>query len=377
METAKPTILILTTHTGGGHLNLAHSLKEMLADHYEIVIVDPQSALVDRWYAAVSRYFVPFLQWQYLCTDNPFASFCIHQFITVTSLQHYCAIIERIQPSLIITTHAFLSYVTARAIRRSQKHIPLVFQLTDLEELHITWFAEKEAAAYLAPSREIHAQTIAQGIKKERVHATGRPVRGQFLRISHEEKQTLRSTLHLDPDTLTIFLQGGAKGSASVDRTIEVLQTIHPPVQIILAVGNNQQMAARYASHQQVRVVPFTEKIAPYMAVADVIAGKAGASFITEAFMLEKPFIVTAFIPGQETPNLRFIEQHNLGWICPDIAAQQKLFTSIAHDPGLISAKITSIQGYRAWNIQANQHIRQIIDQLLARKASYDTASSS
>ncbi len=88
------------------------------------------------------------------------------------------------------------------------------------------------------------------------------------------------------------------------------------PVQIILAAGNNKKIAERYASHEQVSVLPFTRKIAPYMAAADVIVGKAGASFISEAFTLEKPFIVTTFIPGQETPNLRFIEQHNLGWIC-------------------------------------------------------------
>jgi hypothetical protein len=30
MQAVKPTILILTTHTGGGHLNLAQSLKGML-----------------------------------------------------------------------------------------------------------------------------------------------------------------------------------------------------------------------------------------------------------------------------------------------------------------------------------------------------------
>ena len=60
MTTARPTILILTTHTGGGHLNLAQALKGMLEARYEAVIVNPQSPLVDHFYASVSRHFLKF-----------------------------------------------------------------------------------------------------------------------------------------------------------------------------------------------------------------------------------------------------------------------------------------------------------------------------
>ena len=137
------------------------------------------------------------------------------------------------------------------------------------------------------------------------------------------------------------------------------------PVQIILAAGNNKQIAERYADHKQVSVLPFTRRIAPYMAAADMIVGKAGASFISEAFILEKPFLVTTFIPGQETPNLRFIEQHNLGWICLEPAAQQELLVKLVNSPKMIAEKVESIRAYKIWNQQANQEICPIIDSLL------------
>lgn len=57
MKILRPTILILTTHTGGGHLNLAQSLKDMLGTRYQVAIVDPQRDSVGRWYASVSRHF--------------------------------------------------------------------------------------------------------------------------------------------------------------------------------------------------------------------------------------------------------------------------------------------------------------------------------
>jgi UDP-N-acetylglucosamine:LPS N-acetylglucosamine transferase len=369
MQTDKPVVLILTTHTGGGHLNLSHALKDMLEASYQVVIIDPQTEFVDRWYAAVSRYFIPFLKWQYICTDNEIASKWLHYINTSSILQRTLTIIEQVQPQLIITTHAFLSFATARAIERSQKKIPLVFQLTDLGRLHVTWFAEKHASAYFAPTREIYAQTLEQGIDKERVFLTGRPIRSQFLHTSSDERSSILTEFGFDPSVLTIFLQGGAKGSASVDRTIERWLCVHAPIQIILATGNNRSMASRYAGSKQVKTVSFTERIAPYMAVADVIAGKAGASFITEAFMLEKPFIATAFIPGQETPNLHFIKQHNLGWVCLETENQQTLLTQIANQPEMIAEKVESIRNYKAWNMQANQNILPIIDRLLSESA--------
>jgi hypothetical protein len=63
MKILRPTILILTTHTGGGHLNLAQSLKDMLGTRYQVAIVDPQRDSVGRWYASVSRHFLKFLDW--------------------------------------------------------------------------------------------------------------------------------------------------------------------------------------------------------------------------------------------------------------------------------------------------------------------------
>ena len=126
-------------------------------------------------------------------------------------------------------------------------------------------------------------------------------------------------------------------------------------------------MASRYTGVKQVQVLPFTGTLAPYMAAADVIAGKAGASFISEAFILEKPFIATTFLPGQEPPNLHFIEHHNLGWVCLEATAQKELFTRLASNPEMIAGKVNAIRAYKAWNMQANQRIPSIIDQLLSR----------
>lgn len=371
-QRAKPSILILTTHTGGGHMNLAQSLKEILEADYDITIFDPQDPGVGRSYVWMSRHFRQFLTWQYTLTDNAPVALWLQRVLALRSRRRFQRVIEQAQPQLIIVTHAFLSYVVARA--SEHLHIPLVFQLTDLGQLHMTWFSEKQATAYLAPSREIFKLALEQGIARERLHLTGRPLRRQFLEAS-ERNETL-AALKLDPDILTLFLQGGALGSAAADQTLEVLLSAGLPLQIILAVGNNAAMARRYAAVLQVRILPFTPTIAPYMRAADLIVGKAGASFISEAFMVEKPFVATTFIAGQETPNLRFIERHNLGWVCLTPAAQQELLLAVMRDPELIAAKVSSIRAYKAWNRQANQQIPAIIAGCLRQEMGEDRQAS-
>lgn len=368
-RTVASPILILTTHTGGGHLNMAQALRERLgsqcATHHDVVIANPQSALVGRWYALASRRAVKFLTWQYTITDNVSASLWLQRALAFLGRGKILALIRRIQPRLIITTHAMLAYATARAIERLPEHVPLVFQLTDLGQVHKTWFAEQRADAYLAPTREIFAQALAEGIDEHRLYLTGRPVRHQFSEATAGRKNETLTTLGLDPSVFTLFLQGGAKGSAGVEQVIESVLSSSMPVQILLAAGNNKRMAVRFAGCKQVYALPFTENIAPYMAAADVIAGKAGASFISEAFTLEKPFIVTSFIPGQESANLDFIKQHKLGWICLEPASLQQLLVDIVGNPALLAEMTGSIRVYKTWNQQANEGICAVIERLV------------
>ncbi len=349
---------------------MAQALREMLgsqgATRYDVVIADPQSSLVDWWYTLASRRAREFLTWQYAITDNAPASLWLQRALALFGRRRILALIRRVRPRLIITTHAMLAYATARAIERLREPVPLVFQLTDLGQVHMTWFTEKRADAYLAPTREIFAQALAEGIDEQRLFLTGRPVRRQFTEVASNSKSETLAALGFDPSVFTIFLQGGAKGSAGVDRTIENLLSSSIPAQILLAAGNNKSMAARFAGYQRVYTLPFTESIAPYMAAADVIVGKAGASFISEAFTLEKPFIVTSYIAGQESANLSFIEHHKLGWICLEPASLQKLLADIARDPALLAEKVSSIQAYKAWNRQANEGICAVIDRLLS-----------
>jgi UDP-N-acetylglucosamine:LPS N-acetylglucosamine transferase len=361
LKTTRPIVLILTSLTGGGHLSLALALHDALSENYCIEIVDPHPRIFHQYYTFVGRHFLRLWGLEYKASNNEKAAVRFHRILTLLLQERLSAIIEQIKPQLIITTHTLLSYEVARVIEQGRKCIPLVFQLSELEEVHSTWLAEKNADAYLVPTREILDQARARGIDESRLHLTGMPVRRQFLQDYSTGRAGILAAIDFDPVVFTVFLQGGAEGAAGIDQTVKSILASEKPIQIILAVGTSKHLASRFAGTARLRVLPFTKTIAPYMAAADVIIGKAGPNFIAEAVMLEKPFLATTFIPGQEAPNLAFLERHSLGWVCLEPAAHQDLIARLASDPVAVAEKVNSVRAYRAWNMQANQGIYPVI----------------
>lgn len=368
MIQSKPKIMIVTSATGGGHISLAHSLQDMLAQEYDTRIVDPHPHFVHQYYTWAGRHSLKFWGASYKYSDNEKSALRLHQVLTQLVRKQLRVFIEQIQPQLIITTHTLISYEIAQVCQRLGKNIPLVFQLSELECVHSTWLTFKDASAYLVPTREILAQARARGIDESRLHLVGFPVRKQFLRDYTAQRSAMLSSLGLDPAAFTIFLQGGAEGASGLEGTVKAMlaaQGAGKAVQILLAVGTNKQLAQRFSGIPHVKIVPFTREIAPYMAAADIISGKAGPNFLIEAVMLGKPFLATGFIPGQEQPNLAFLQRHNLGRVCLERQAQQALVAKLVTDPSQMAEISASVQAYREWNGRVNQQSSTVIGNLL------------
>ena len=136
-------------------------------------------------------------------------------------------------------------------------------------------------------------------------------------------------------------------------------------VQIIVAAGTNQHLLTHYKNMPNVATLPHTNNIAPYMAAADIIMGKAGPNILFESVMLGKPFFATTFIPGQEQENLAFIQRHGLGWVALHPEEQRSLLLNLIHNPAQLASLSTTINAYRDWNHTTTQQIPHLIHQLV------------
>ena len=362
-------ILILTSKTGGGHLNLALSLKDILAEKFDVIILDPSPYFAEHLYRFATRSFMKLWDVGFHYYNDSQKSMTLHKLAKWFINSSLTNSIRNTNPDLVITTHQLLSVVAAHSLQSFQKHIPLVFQLTDTIKVHSSWFSEKNADAYLAPSQEIIEQAINDGIAKQLLHLTGRPVRQQFFHNYRNSHEKIFESLDLEKTKFTIFLQGGADGTSKIESVLHNILDLGDLVQVILAAGTNKKLLS-IAKGSNLRILPFTLEVAQYMAIADLVAGKVGASFIFEAITLEKPFLATSFIAGQEVPNLTFIEKHNLGWVCTNLPAQKEIITNLANRPGIMDEKVKSIRDYKKWNLQAQNQVADIIENLILCKTS-------
>jgi UDP-N-acetylglucosamine:LPS N-acetylglucosamine transferase len=382
-------ILILTSKTGGGHLSLAEALRDLIENDGQsasvkdeaalqqtnapvITIADPQPGFVHLHYRLVSRYALPLWAAEFRFLDTPQRALLIHRLFTGVVRHQLKRLLDDLQPDLILTTYPFLSYEVRQTLEQCASQVPLVLFLSDANGVHASWLSERRATAILAPTRETYAQALAAGFAPERVHLVGWPVRSQFLHASQASQETrmqLLAHLQLAPHRFTIFLQGGGEGAAHIDRTLENIaasSVLTSDVQVILAAGTNAALQERYKHMRNLAILPSTPEIAPYMAAADLIMGKAGPNVLFESVMLGKPFMATTFIPGQEQANLSFIQRYSLGWVAMQPEEQQSLLTALVHDAHQFSRVLATIDAYRRWNAEMTQCIGLHMHSLLA-----------
>lgn len=81
--------------------------------------------------------------------------------------------------------------------------------------------------------------------------------------------------------------------------------------------------------------------------------------------MLGKPFIATTYIPGQESPNLAFIQRHGLGWVALTAAQRHTLLARLVRTGEALDAMSASVNAYRQWNLQATASIAPALRALL------------
>ena len=83
-----------------------------------------------------------------------------------------------------------------------------------------------------------------------------------------------------------------------------------------ILVGHNESLGEtireRYGAEGQIRPVPFTDQVPVYMRAADVMLSKPGGLTSTEAATANVPFVAVKAIPGCETCNAAFFQQHGM-----------------------------------------------------------------
>jgi UDP-N-acetylglucosamine:LPS N-acetylglucosamine transferase len=383
-KTDKKRIAIITCNGGGGHMAATKALTEYLAADYELV---PINMLTDIWASHDLIRSCTFGR----CTGEDFYNLLINKkwFWCMNNIAKLGKIdinlrsgaiqksistyMKKVRPDLIISVmplfNGFLQK-TAHALR-----IPLVIIPTDID---LGAFVHKmqphdTQLVFGIPFYDAHQQRQLKkaGISKSMQRELGFPLREAF--FQEKDRTALAQEFGVKPGQKIITVLMGAAGSSATVRYVKELLKLQDNLCIIACIGRNTKAAEQLRSlkvgkGKKLIVVGFTDRIADYMAAADLLITKSGTVSVCEAIKIKVPILLDQTSGGAlawEAYNAQLIANKGFG----------EVITSFTELPNLVHELLqeeeqTQIRSrLRAFDTNSfNVKIQELVRELLPEK---------
>ncbi len=319
--------------TGGGHRAAAEAIDEAIhylyPDTYETFIEDIWAKHTPRPVNKLSRVY-PWLTgsgvtlWKALWLTT--AAFKLHKIIfpaVSPALQkRITRFFTEINPDIIISVHPLMNHIALKLKDKAGlRRVPFLTVVTDMVSIHPVWICPKVTFCAV-PTESARQLALKFGMPSEKVMVTGQPVSLKFASISTAQAQ-LRQKLGLQLNRKTILLVGGGEGFGPVFEISRAISQTASQAQMIVVTGRNSALKRRLEQVRweiPTRIVGFVNNMPELMGAADILVTKAGPGSLSEAFIANLPIIVFGYIPGQETGNVTYIQQHQAGLLLKDPA---------------------------------------------------------
>jgi len=214
---------------------------------------------------------------------------------------------------VVLATHLFPQETLSAIRRRHPSRVRYYGVLTDYS--CTPFFAEPRLDGYFIPDADMLESCRKYGLPPRWTYATGLPVAQRFRQPMGATQA--RTVLGLPPGTPLFLVMSGGVGGMYTGRVCDkLLADGGEATHVVVLTGRREDLftaiAGKYRDDRRVNVVPFTDRVADYMAAADVMVSKPGAVSSTEAAVAGLPLVHTAAIPGGETKNARFFADRGM-----------------------------------------------------------------
>lgn len=323
------SVLILFSDTGGGHRAAAKALDGALRTIDPTIRVDWCDPLIGQGRPLVRRIcslYPKLIQrsgqaWGVIYhVSNARLSFATIRATFGVQVAHVLADrLRELDPDVLLSVHPLLNHIGARAIRRSGRRRGLMTVVTDLIELHRGW-AFPEADLVVVPTEKARRTVEGYSVPADRVRMLGLPVDLRFRPPAPGERQALRRRWNLDERRPTVLVVGGGEGSGRLLEHVRELAWEPHHWQVIAVCGRNEKLRRRLSRVHfatPTLVLGFVDDMPELMRAADLVVTKAGPGAIAESLATGVPLVLTSYLPGQETANVRFVEESGIGIYAP------------------------------------------------------------
>ncbi len=330
-------VVFLMADTGGGHRASANALAEALHSLHDDIRCQTVDVLTGYGSWPLSRaagYYQPTIDhhlWLWRAGWSVLQQAALWRAIVPAAQVWQARGLRRLANAfpadLYVSVHPLLNHALRRTLAQRHPQARFATVVTDLDSAPRQWY-DPGVDLLVAPCPAVQRAALRAGVPAGRVRLLGLPIGMQFGQ-SRIERAQARAMLGLEPRPTVLLLGGGA----GIGRLEEIARALAPALasrggQLAVICGRNEALRRRLADQRwplPTRVAGFVDDMPLWMAAADVAVSKAGPGAIAEALACGLPLVLSSFVPGQETGNVRFVQQHGVGVYCPDpaqIAAQ-------------------------------------------------------
>ena len=312
-------ILLLYASRVSGHRRAAEAIEQALERLYPQIKVRKEDLfkhgnplarkiLDDLYYAAIKV--TPWF-WDFLWNSNLiFWLTCgLREFsCRLNSFRLYKEVIASFNPQVVVCTHGLPLALCSTIKRRRKLDYLLVAVPTDYS-LHPYWTYNNVDVYFLA-HEGMRDGLRKKGISQAKVQVCGIPISPIF--SEDTDKEELKNKWQIRHDLFTILLMGGGQGMGPLRRTVDALNGLGLPIQLLIVTGTNDGLKKELQEIESELSIPskilgYTKKIDELMEISDLLMSKPGGLTITEALVKDLPLGILDSLAGQERKNQEFL----------------------------------------------------------------------
>ncbi len=319
-------VVFLMSDTGGGHRASANALADGLrllhGDSVRCQLVDVLASYGTWPLNRAADYYQPLVD-RRLWLWRGLWSVCEHDALWRTVAQMAQAwqagglrrFASDWPADLYVSVHPLLNHVPRRALSQRCPHARFATVVTDLASATRIWY-DPGVDLLSASCPAVERAALAAGVPPERVHLFGLPIRLQFSQPQIEPVQA-RAALGLEQRP-TVLLLGGGAGMGALEQIAQALAPVLSSLggQLVVICGRNEALRERLSRQRwpmPTRIAGYVDDMPVWMAAASLLVTKAGPGTIAEAMAYGLPMVLNGFVPGQETDNVRWVEENDVG----------------------------------------------------------------
>ena len=309
-------VLILSCNTGGGHNSAAAAISdyfEKMGSECDIVnaldfLPKARAEFISKGHVLAYKYAPKLYGTGYRISEKLPQNRMYEQ--NAKGADELCKKLFSGSYDVVISVHIFAAMMMTELRVSREIDIPSFFVATDYT--CSPGVSEIDADRYFIPHEKLREEFASQGVRPDRIVASGIPVREEF--CTHGDKAEARKALGMSPEGRMLLLCCGSMGCGPIRSiALKIGEVMDENDNLVIICGSNRQLEKELqfltGDDIRIKICGFTDKMSLYMDAADLIITKAGGLSTTEAVMKRLPILYIDAVPGCESRNLAFFTE--------------------------------------------------------------------